>query len=83
MAQVKYSLESCGRSEFALFLLRVGKVPTPWANWRLPDSERLKWQPPPVRVAETAVATIMGLTALLNFIIPMSKLLWEIAFRRP
>jgi hypothetical protein len=43
----------------------------------------LKWQPPPVRVAEMAVATIMGLTALLNFIIPMSKLLWEIAFRRP
>jgi len=41
----------------------------------------LEWQPPPVRVAEVAVVTIWALIAILNFIIPILKLILEIMNR--
>jgi hypothetical protein len=41
----------------------------------------LEWQPPPVRVEEVAIVTIVALIAVLNFIIPTLKLVLEIMNR--
>lgn len=41
----------------------------------------LKWQPPPVRVGEVTVVTMMALIGVLNFIIPTLQLVWEVIHR--